>query len=126
MCAQYTWVREAAALLGVVLMLVMSKPSLADEGGAGMYLPGTFGSLSAVPGEPGWSLALAYYQQKASSGIPLVGYASERADLGYGVPIYTLETPVLGGQLALSMAGATGKDSGYDRQRRRRPPVWVQ
>jgi hypothetical protein len=87
MCAQHAWLRKAAALLGVMLMLVLAKPSLADEGGTGMYLPGSYGSLSAVPGEPGWSLALADYHQKASSGIPSVGYASERGDLGYGVPI---------------------------------------
>jgi hypothetical protein len=86
----------------------MSKPSLADEGGASMYLSGAFGSLAAIPSEPGWSLALLYYHAKGSFGIPSVGYASERSDLGYGVVTYAFATPVLGGQLALSMAGAIG------------------
>jgi hypothetical protein len=104
-----TALRVTAALLGVVLTLVMSKPSLADEGGASMYLAGSFGSLAAVPGEPGWSLALVYYHAKGSLGTPSVGYASERSDLGYGVPAYAFATPVLGGQLALSMAGAIGR-----------------
>jgi hypothetical protein len=101
--------RATAAVLGVVLALLISKPSLADEGGASIYLAGSFGSLAAVPGEPGWSLALVYYHAKGSLGTPSVGYASGRSDLVYGVPNYAFATPVLGGQLALSMAGAIGR-----------------
>jgi hypothetical protein len=52
--------RMTAAVLGVVLALMTSKPSLADEGGNSLYLPGLFGSLAAVPGEPGWSFAFVY------------------------------------------------------------------
>jgi hypothetical protein len=99
----------AAAPLGVVLALVMSEPSLADESGASMYLPGSFASLAAVPAEPGWSLALVYYHGKGTFGPPSVGYATERSDLGYGAPTYAFATPVLGGQLALSMVGAIGR-----------------
>jgi hypothetical protein len=117
-----TRLHVATALLGVVLTLVMSKPSLADEGGAAMYLSGAYGSLAAVPGPPGWSMVLVYYHQKESFGLPSVGYSSERGDLVYGVPTYAFETPVLGGQLALSMASAIGRIQasidgvGYDRQ----------
>jgi hypothetical protein len=99
----------AAAPLGVVLALVMSEPSLADESGASMYLPGSFASLAAVPAEPGWSLALVYYHGKGTFGPPSVGYATERSDLGYGAPTYAFATPVLCGQLALSMVGAIGR-----------------
>jgi hypothetical protein len=56
-----TALRVTAAVLGVVLALMTSKPSLADEGGNSLYLPGLFGSLAAVPGEPGWSAAFVYY-----------------------------------------------------------------
>jgi hypothetical protein len=110
-----------AVPLGVVLNLSMSKPSLADEGGASMYLAGSYGSLAAVPGVPGWSLALVYLHEKASSGTPF-GYASARSDLLYAVPTYAFATPVLGGQLALSMASAIGRVQSsidaiaYDRQ----------
>jgi hypothetical protein len=122
MCARCTWLRVATALLGVVLTLVMSKPSLADEGGAAMYLSGANGSLAAVPGEPGLSVVYVYYHQKASFGLPSVGYTSERSDVGYAVPSYAFATPVLGGQLALSMVGAIGRTQvstdgvAYDRQ----------
>src|SRR3954454_5042442 len=99
----FTSLRVTAAVLGLVLTLLMSKPSLADEGSASMYLPGAFGSLAAVPGEPGWSLALVYYHGKGAFGIPTVGYTYERSDLGHGALAYAFEKPVLGGQLALSM-----------------------
>jgi hypothetical protein len=122
MCAGCTWLRVATALLGVVVTLMVSKPSLADEGGSAMYLSGAFGSLAAVPGVPGWSLVLVYYHQKESFGLPAVGYSTERGDLEYGVPTYTFEKPVLGGQLALSTASAIGRiqasvdDVAYDRR----------
>ena len=93
-----------ATALGVVLMLLTSKPSLANEGGGSLYLPGSFGSLAAVPGPPGWSLATTYYHATASG----LGNFSETLDLVYGVPAYTFATPVLGGQLTLSLAGAYG------------------
>ena len=55
MYGRYTSLRVAATMLGVVLTAVISNPSLADEGGGSLYLPGSFGSLAAVPGAPGWS-----------------------------------------------------------------------
>jgi hypothetical protein len=99
--------RVTVAVLGVVLALVASKPSLADESGNTLYLPGSFGSLAAVPGEPGWSGAWVYYHSTGA-----VGNASERSDLAYGALTYTFATPVLGGQLALSMVGAFGNIRG--------------
>jgi hypothetical protein len=101
--------RVTSAVLSVVLTLVMSKPSLADEGGAGLYLSGAFGSLGAIPGEPGWSVAVVYFHSKGAFGLPHVGYASERTDQGYGALTYTFDKPVLGGQLALGMVGAIGR-----------------
>jgi hypothetical protein len=97
------------AVLGVVLTLLMSKPSLADEGGNSLYLPGGFGSLAAVPGQPGWSLALTYYSYGGHLTVSTVGNVSEKQDLEYGALTYTFKTPVLGGQLALTMVGATGR-----------------
>ena len=105
----FTSLRVTAVVLSVVVLPLMSKLAIADEGGASMYLPGAFGSLAAVPGEPGWSLALVYYHAKGAFGIPSVGYTSERSDLGYGALTYTFKPSVLGGQLALSMVGAIGR-----------------
>jgi hypothetical protein len=42
----------AMALLGCV-----PEAAYADEGGVSYWLPGRFGSLAAVPGVPGWSMA---------------------------------------------------------------------
>jgi hypothetical protein len=122
MCAHCTRLRLATALLGMFFALVMAKPLVADEGGGSMYLPGAFGSLAAVPGEPGWSTVVVYYHAKASYGIPSLGYVTERSDLVYDTAAYAFGTPVFGGQLALSMGGAIGRIQAsidgvaYDRQ----------
>ena len=112
MYGRYTSLRVTATMLGVVLTPLMSNPSLADEGGGSLYLPGSFGSLAAVPGAPGWSLASVYYHGKAAFNVPTVGHVSETSDLGYGVLAYAFDKPVLGGQLALSMGGAIGRIQG--------------
>ena len=39
----------------------------ADEGGVSFWLPGLFGSLAAVPQQPGWSLATVYYHTSVSA-----------------------------------------------------------
>src|SRR3954464_9576249 len=112
MYGRYTSLHVTLAVLGIVLTPLMPNPSLADEGGASMYLPGAFGSLAAVPGAPGWSLATVYYHGKGSFSVPSVGKVSETSDLGYGVLAYAFDQPVLGGQLALSMTGALGRIQG--------------
>ena len=55
------------ALVGPLACAVVSPPALADEGGVSVWLPGQFGSLAAVPGEPGWSLPMVYYHASASA-----------------------------------------------------------
>jgi hypothetical protein len=42
--------------------------SRADEGGTSFWLPGIFGSLAAVPQQPGWSLSTTYYHADVSAG----------------------------------------------------------
>jgi len=50
--------------------------SLADEDGISFWIPGFFGSLAAVPQQPGWSLtAINYYENVSASGN--VAVASE-------------------------------------------------
>jgi hypothetical protein len=60
--------------LGVAAMVLasgimfFSQCALADEGGVSFWIPGLFGSLAAVPQQPGWSLANIYYQTSVSAG----------------------------------------------------------
>jgi hypothetical protein len=67
----------------------MPRLSLADEGANSLYLPGAFGSLAAVPGEPGWSLALTYYSYGGRLKVITPGNISEKQDLEYGALTYT-------------------------------------
>jgi hypothetical protein len=106
------------------------KTSLADEGGVSFWLTGQFGSLAAVPQQPGWSIASTFYYTSVS-GSRYVAAAREitvnkikrtvnvsldldlkaRADLVFLSPTYVFESPVLGGQLAVGMAGTFGHNS---------------
>jgi hypothetical protein len=116
----------AAIVLAPAIML-FSQCALADEGGVSFWVPGFFGSLAATPQQPGWSLATVYYHTSVSAGadvalarefqtrrIPanlsarLNANLNGSADLGFVVPSYVFETPVLGGQAAVSLLGAYG------------------
>ena len=46
---------------------LFSPPAYADEGGVSFWFPGQFGSLAAVPAEPGWSLPLIYYHNSSDA-----------------------------------------------------------
>lgn len=96
----------AAALLSAVLTFLASVAAIADEGGASLYLPGSFASMAAVPGPSGWSLTMTYYHASAD-----IQDVTEKSDVAYGNVTYAFETSVLGGQLALSLVGAFGRMS---------------
>jgi len=102
----------------VVLVAITFLPSLtmADEGGVSVWLPGQYGSLAAVPAEPGWSLPLTYYHAHADAGI---GKTFERggkfaagldvhSDLLLLAPTYVFSDSVAGGQAALRITGLFG------------------
>src|SRR5437879_2396191 len=118
--------RIAAGALASAIML-FSQCALADEGGVSFWIPGFFGSLAAAPQQPGWSLATIYYHTSVSAGadvalarefqtarIPanlsarLNANLNGSADVGFVIPSYVFETPVLGGQAAVSLLGAYG------------------
>jgi len=105
---------------------VISLPAvcLADETGVSFWLPGLFGSLAAVPQQPGWSLMLInYYDSVGASGSVAVAHEirigkfnqtvsvnpnvnlNAKIDAGLINPSYVFATPVLGGQLSLGMMG---------------------
>jgi hypothetical protein len=103
----------ATTLVAVVMAPVMAK---ADNGGIGFWLPGTMGSLSAVPGQPGMSYTFQYIHLDAVAGggkvlqnnANIVTGLKAKADVGVFLPTYTFATPVLGGQLTIGAATVPG------------------
>jgi hypothetical protein len=88
----------------------------ADNGGIGFWLPGTMGSLSAVPGQPGMSYTFQYIHLDSVAGggkalqnnASIVAGLRAKADVGVFLPTYTFATPVLGGQLTIGAATVPG------------------
>src|SRR5450631_1581146 len=118
------------ALLCIGILSTTSSASLADESGTSFWLPGTYGSLSAVPGTPGWAVATVYYHTSVSAGadvaaarevqigrfnpalnVNLNANLHASADLAIVVPSYVFATPVLGGQLVVQMGTIVGTTS---------------
>ncbi|MEA2909460.1 MAG: hypothetical protein QOJ15_1541 [Bradyrhizobium sp.] len=127
-----TSVRASAttAILCAGFLSATASVSLADESGTSFWLPGIFGSLAAVPTQPGWAFAAVYYHTSVSAGaevararelqigrfnptlnVSLNATLKANADLALLVPSYTFATPVLGGQLAVQMAAIVGSTS---------------
>ena len=124
--------RGLAALIlpiavAAVALTVSQEPSRADEGGVSFWVPGQFGSLAAVPAQPGWAFAnIGYYTNVSASGevaaarqITLGRFSPTvnvdlNATLRARVPTdfvnlnYVFATPVLGGQFAFGVTGAVG------------------
>ena len=116
--------------------LSVQEPSRADEGGVSFWVPGQFGSLAAVPAQPGWSFAtIGYYTDVSASGevaaarqITLGRFSPTvnvdlNATLRARVPTdfvnanYVFATPVLGGQFAFGMTRCGWPPHGVDRRR---------
>ncbi len=119
-----------AVLLCAGILSATSSASLADESGTSFWLPGTVGSLAAVPGTPGWAVASVYYHTSVSAGadvaaareiqigrfnpalnVNLNANLHASADLAIIVPSYVFATPVFGGQLAVQMGTIVGSTS---------------
>lgn len=123
--ARHGSLRWPAFVALVVASLPLSAQlAHADEAGVSFWLPGQIGSLAAVPATPGWSLGTAYYHSSvaaagtvaaarqieigrlpASLNISLEAALKARGDQFFLAPTYAFATPVLGGQLAIGMAG---------------------
>jgi hypothetical protein len=121
--------RCLALALSFAGLVMTSVPSVADESGLSFWLPGFFGSLSAAPLTPGWSLTTLYYHGDVSASgsaalsrqitigqfnptinVSLNANVHGTADVGFFIPSYTFETKVFGGQLALGLAEAYGRE----------------
>ena len=80
----------AAALTATALV---AQPVFASEGGISFWLPGNFGSLSAVPGAPGWSWATVVIHTEVNSAAGAQFPRGGRLDLG----ISGTSTPIIFG-----------------------------
>lgn len=103
--------------MGLLAVLVLPVEAWADEGGASVWLPGQFASFASVPGDPGFSLETLVYVRSASAtagasfsrGGGVLAGLSINEQYVYLTPSYTLETPVLNGQLALAVTFSAGQ-----------------
>jgi hypothetical protein len=117
----------AAVMLASTLFPTLS---LADQGGVSFWIPGTFGSLAAVPPSPGWSLTIVnYYTSVTAAGdiaaarLITIGKLSPTVMVSLNAtyrsnldsvninPSYAFATPVLGGTLSLGMTASAGPSS---------------
>jgi hypothetical protein len=117
----------AAAAAITLSFLTIADKARADQGGISFWLPGAFGSMAATPVTPGWALGLIYLHSSVRAGGDV---ASSRAirfgdrtanlnvnldarlraavDVAIFAPSYTFASPVLGGQLTVSMLAIVG------------------
>jgi hypothetical protein len=110
---------RAIAAVAVGAIALSSQPVLADEGGVSFWLPGSYGSLSAVPGVPGWSFSTFNYYTSVSAGKSvdfvrgggIEAGVNSRADFQYLYPAYVFATPVFGGQASLGMGALVGPNT---------------
>ncbi len=117
----------AAALFSAGVATTTLDGARADEGGVSFWLPGLFGSLAAAPQMPGWSAAMVNYYTSVGAGgsvaaarevtigrlsptvnVNLNVNLNGRADLVLLNPGYVFANQILGGQLAVNMAGIVG------------------
>lgn len=104
-------------MLGVAA--VSSPRALADEGGVSFWIPGTYGSLAAVPSQPGWTITTLNYFASVSAGRNVdfeiggrvVAGLDGKVDAQLLSATYVFATPVLGGQASLGMSGFYGDSS---------------
>ncbi len=124
------WSRALTA--GVALAVVASTTtiSLADESGVSFWVPGFFGSLAAVPQQPGWSLTSIYYHTDVSASgnaavarevtigqfnpkinVNINANVHAVADLGFAIPSYVFATPFFGGQASAILLMGYGNNN---------------
>ncbi len=123
-------IRRIGCAAATAALLLCPEISRADESGISFWLPGLYGSLSATPTTPGWSVATIYYHTSVNASgaaaaarefqigrfspnvnINLNVALSGQADLQFIAPTYTFAEPVLGGQLSATLAGVWGRNA---------------
>src|SRR5271166_4338826 len=110
------------ALAALALAAFSALRARADEGGVSFWLPGTYGSLAAVPAVPGWSFsAFNYYASVSAGGSAdfvrgggIVAGVKSFGDSLFVSPTYVFATPVLGGQESLGVGTFIGPNTTSD------------
>jgi hypothetical protein len=110
---------SSAAAIAIAAVVWMPTASLADEGGVSFWLPGQFGSLAAVPGQPGFSFASVYYHTtvdaEAGRNFRIGGGVQSglhaRADLALLNATYTAAMPILGARASFGVTGIAGRNN---------------
>ena len=121
-----------AGSIAIAICATVSLPtaSTADEDGVSFWVPGFFGSLAAVPQNPGWSAtAINYFDSVSASGAVAaareitIGKLNPTVNVDVNVNVhatldlvllnagYVFATPVFGGQLNIGMMGLVGPNS---------------
>ncbi|HEV3395643.1 MAG TPA: transporter [Xanthobacteraceae bacterium] len=122
------WTRRVAVGAAGFALAASSQIASADEGGVSFWLPGQFGSLAAVPLQPGLSVTEIYYHWQGSAGadvsaarevtigqfnpalnVNLSGHLQALADLMLNNATYAFGTPVLGGQATVGLTSIFGR-----------------
>jgi len=106
---------QVACLLATLFPIAVT----ADEAGVSFWLPGQYGSFSAVPSDPGWSFETAYYHASAaaSGGISFERGGGIQAgikspsDFFMFTPTYAFETRIFGAQAAFGTTILYGKNA---------------
>ena len=120
----------ASTALALSAAIVLPAVSFADEDGVSFWLPGIYGSLAAVPQQPGFTFtAINYFDSVSGSGsiaaareitigklnptvnVSLNATVTSKVDVVLPYLTYVFATPVFGGQLALGMFGIVGNNS---------------
>jgi hypothetical protein len=117
------WSRVLTACVALTAVASTTTTSLADEDGTSFWVPGFFGSLAAVPQQPGWSLTSIYYHDDVSASgnaavareitigqfNPKINISvnadvhAKNVNIGFLAPTYVFATPFLGGQVAATL-----------------------
>jgi hypothetical protein len=120
----------ASTALALSAAIVLPTVSFADEDGVSFWLPGIYGSLAAVPQQPGFTFtAINYFDSVSASGsvaaareitigrfsptinVNLSATVTSKVDVVLPYLNYAFATPVFGGQLGLGMFGIVGNNS---------------
>jgi hypothetical protein len=123
-------IRRIGCMAAVATFALAPEISRADESGISFWVPGLYGSLSATPATPGWSIAAIYYHTTVNASgataaareiqvgrfSPTVNVnlnlsLAGQGDLAFIAPTYTFATPLFGGQASMTLAGVYGRSA---------------
>ncbi len=103
----------------VLAAALLPQPARADESGVSFWLPGLYGSLAAVPSQPGWNFATFNYYDSVGAGASkdfeigghVVAGLDARIDFQWINVAYVFANPVLGGQASVGIGGLFGNNT---------------